>query len=276
MVELRAARPMQIAGKSSKGDGSELPRSNLGEARMDKRSPENRTPREILAEARFQKALCELLQGNLYADLTTGDRWEFAVEIHVLRRLGLSDNDLRLLLRMRFVEHAREITTIRTNGRKFRPASDLSFAKRTCFVLSPLGIARASCQSQQAVGPESARGPSQSDRPRIDDELPMWDPKQRVLTYGGKVIKQFKRPAVNQELILLAFQEENWPLRILDPLAPHPAQAIKRRLCDAIKSLNQGQVNALIRFHGDGTGEGVAWASAMENRILPADLLAIC
>jgi hypothetical protein len=73
------------------------------------------------------------------------------------------------------------------------------------------------------------------------------------------VVKQFKSPAMNQETILTAFEEENWPPRIDDPLPPEPDLDPKRRLHATINSLNGRQKNPLIRFVGDGTGEGVRW-----------------
>ena len=44
-----------------------------------------------------------------------------------------------------------------------------------------------------------------------------------------------------------------------DPLAPKLNQDSKRRLHDTINSLNRNQKHALIRFLGDGKGEGVRW-----------------
>jgi hypothetical protein len=62
-----------------------------------------------------------------------------------------------------------------------------------------------------------------------------------------------------QEAILMALEEEHWPPRIDDPLPGHPNHLPKRRLHDTIKSLNRNQKNNLIRFMGDGTGEGIRW-----------------
>jgi len=62
-----------------------------------------------------------------------------------------------------------------------------------------------------------------------------------------------------QEVILMAFEEEHWPPRIDDPLPVHPDLIPKRRLHDTIKSLNRNQKTCLIRFRGDGTGEGIRW-----------------
>ena len=89
--------------------------------------------------------------------------------------------------------------------------------------------------------------------------LPRWDRERRELTVNGCVVKHFKWTAVNQEAILSAFEEEDWPYRIDDPLSPQPGQDSKRRLGDTIKCLNRKQKEALIHFRGDGTGEGIVW-----------------
>ncbi|WP_145352706.1 hypothetical protein [Roseimaritima multifibrata] len=88
---------------------------------------------------------------------------------------------------------------------------------------------------------------------------PEWNPQSRRLSFNGAEVKRYKWPAANQEAVLCAFQEEDWPERIDDPLHPQPDQDTKRRLADTIKCLNRKQVNELIHFRGDGTGEGVTW-----------------
>jgi hypothetical protein len=225
---------------------------------MDPRSSDNNhTPPEFLVDARFWQALAELLKGSHYAEMTSGNSWDYAVEIHVLRRFGLSDNDLRLLVQKRFVEHAREVTTERTHGRRFKSAPDLAFAKRTCFVLTALGIAKVHCRSWRAAEHKARR--TRTNQRLTTLGVPKWDAIRRVLSYGDHIVKQFARPAANQGLVLSAFEEEDWPCRIDDPLAPHPTQDVKRRLCDTIKCLNQGQLQARLRFRGDGSGEGILW-----------------
>lgn len=89
--------------------------------------------------------------------------------------------------------------------------------------------------------------------------LPDWDPDARKLCLNGILVKWFKWRAANQEAILNAFQEEGWPSRIDDPLSPGLEQSPKRKLSDTIECLNNKQKNKLIRFHGDGTGEGIVW-----------------
>ena len=92
-----------------------------------------------------------------------------------------------------------------------------------------------------------------AERPRYDGDL-------RELWLGRKLVKRFKQRAPDQHLILLAFQEENWPVRIDSPLAPRSySEDSKRRLNHAIYRLNRHQHNRLIRFRGDGTGDGAIW-----------------
>ena len=79
------------------------------------------------------------------------------------------------------------------------------------------------------------------------------------LRLGETLVKKFKWRAANQEAILCAFEEEGWPPHIDDPLPPILDKDPKRRLSDAIKCLNRKQLNTLVRFSGDGTGEGVYW-----------------
>jgi hypothetical protein len=91
---------------------------------------------------------------------------------------------------------------------------------------------------------------------------PRWDPAYRELRVGDTVVKEFRVPSPAQIAILSAFEEEGWPHRIDDPLSPLPNVEPKSRLHDAIKRLNGLQKIRLLRFRGDGTGEGVCWEYA--------------
>ena len=99
---------------------------------------------------------------------------------------------------------------------------------------------------------------------RSSDELPRWDSDSRVLTLGGRVVKQFRQPAEEQDLILTAFQEEGWPQRISDPLPPKEGIDPKQRLHSTIRRLNRHQKHKLITFHGNGTGDGIGWSPVAE------------
>ena len=101
----------------------------------------------------------------------------------------------------------------------------------------------------------------------VAGQVPVWDCDRQELRWGGTLIKQFKVPSPNQETILAAFEEEHWPPRIDDPLPPQMDQEPKRRLHDTINTLNRNQKNALIRFLGDGSGQGVRWEPAGDRAI---------
>ncbi len=210
--------------------------------------------------SKLKSAFVALLEAFDYAEDTGSDRWEFAVAIRYLRKLGLNATDLRWLVRKGYVEHAREITVPGVNGREFRPMGDLTFNRRTCFVLTAAGVSKArhviECQTLSVV---DVNGPSERNTHAEQIPAPHWDAEVRELRVDGKIVKRFKWHAVNQEHVLSAFQEEDWPVRIDDPLPPQPEQDPKRRLSDTIKCLNRKQTNELIHFHGDGTGEGVTW-----------------
>jgi hypothetical protein len=83
--------------------------------------------------------------------------------------------------------------------------------------------------------------------------------RRRVLWAGPKVVKEFRQPAESQETILLAFEELYWDHEMDDPLSPSPDIDAKQRLRQTIANLNRHQINPLIHFFGNGTGEKVGW-----------------
>jgi hypothetical protein len=89
--------------------------------------------------------------------------------------------------------------------------------------------------------------------------VPCWDPISRKLWFGTDLIKQFRVPAKNQELVLAALEEEGWPAHIDDPLPPDDGIDSKWRLHDTIVRLNRSHKIPRIRFHGNGNGLAVHW-----------------
>ncbi|OAI54591.1 hypothetical protein AYO44_03355 [Planctomycetaceae bacterium SCGC AG-212-F19] len=180
--------------------------------------------------------------------------WEFAVELRVLTALGLTSNDLRWLLHQGYVQHAREITKPGSARREFEHIANFMLPEGACFVLTDQGF--------DLLGQTYGRGwASGAATPAAGDIklLPSWDGMARELYVGGLVVKRFKQPAASQETILAAFQEDGWPFRIDDPLPPLPHRDAKRHLHDTINNLNRHQLHPLIRFLGDGKGEGICW-----------------
>lgn len=223
------------------------------------------------------------------------DVWDFAVEIESLCEAGMTKSDLRWLVGKNYVTHAREITLSGDQHRSFRHSRNATFHKRTCFVLLEDGRPFAIDAFRQAataptasllsnMNPNGARqiaplllNASSQARVRLNGHhsmpVPTWDRDRQELRMAGQLIKQFKVPAANQEIILAAFEEEQWPPRIDDPLPPHPAQDSKRRLHDTINSLNRNQKSSLIRFLGDGSGQGIRWepVAAARDEVLTAE-----
>ena len=203
-------------------------------------------------------------------DLET-EGWEFAVKCDALYQAGMSAIDLRWLISRGYVEYA--LTTALPGGQEQLSDKNLPFEERdTCFILTNSGAALAIQVLTRTLQPVSHM-PSENRKagqagelsghlvvePRLVKQRPSWDCDRKELRFREWVIKQFRWPAVNQETVLMAFEEEDWPARIDDPLPPKVNQDPKHRLHDTIKCLNRNHMKPVIRFNGDGTGEGILW-----------------
>jgi hypothetical protein len=187
--------------------------------------------------------------------------WDFAVEVQTLRELGLNDNELRWMVYQDLAEHAQEVTAVGDTCRVFRPERPLRFSEDTCFALTERGLKFVrellGCEgaSLQPPGLPSTLSVNSDGRPLV----PKWYPDRQELRVGEVTVKQFKVPAENQEAVLAAFEEEGWPVHVYDPLPPQTDQDPKRRLHNTINSLNRHQKHPLIRFIGNGNGQGIRW-----------------
>lgn len=185
--------------------------------------------------------------------------WQFAVEIEELRAEDVSNTDLRCLLCGGYLEHARECTRAGSPRRLFQPLNALVLPKRTCFVLTAKGWQAASAFAAEKAALGLAMPHEGPALPSSRPPVPHWDAEARRLWWQERLIKEFRRPAVNQELVLAALEEEGWPLRIDDPLPQTPGIDPKMRIHDAIKALNRHHLHRIIRFGGDGSGRGIQW-----------------
>jgi len=211
-----------------------------------------------------------LLSAFNYASDAQLDRWQMAVELAELQRRGVALSDVRWLLAKGFADHRREITVPGDRERSFRPLETTDFPPTTAVTLTECG-ARAFAAMLPAERLRGARKPiDQKDNSIVlaspDGESvsaistrPVWDQQRRELRHDNQIVKRYRVPAPNQELILQAFQEEGWPHCIDDPLPPNKACDVKGRLLATIKSLNRNQIAALILFHGNGRGFQVYW-----------------
>jgi hypothetical protein len=207
----------------------------------------------------LRSGLLQLAEAHQFAEDLGCDHWEFAIGMESLVAQGLSASVLRWLASRGYVEHALEVTTSRDAMRRFRPSRNLSFLRRTCFVLTEAGVSFVAALSSEITNRLSPNRLPRDDSPPKSSLFPRWTRESRSLSVGCVVIKRYRIPSPNQEAILEAFQEESWPRRIDDPLRPQAHQVSKCRLHDTIKCLNRHHLRRLIRFRGDGTGEGVCW-----------------
>jgi len=208
------------------------------------------------------------------------DAWDFSVELIEMQKAGVETHVLRMLICKDWIVHKRETTQAQESKRTFEPVDGLAFSELSCFVISKQGyeVAKstlptkqinASGKTEMSSHHSEPSGGNQEISPKVDSNLlgsssrphaqvkPIWDRERRELRLGDIVVKRFKWPAENQELVLNAFEDLGWPPRIDDPLLPHPSICPKRRLHDTLKCLNRKQVNELVKFRGDGTGLGV-------------------
>lgn len=200
--------------------------------------------------------LREALEG---AEDLRRDAWEFALELRELCRAGVRVTDLRWLVGIGYVRHASERVHQGTKSRSFREANNLAFAGRVCFILTPEGLQFAHSLDPRSAGKGVEMVQTDSAPPSSPNGRPLWDAARRQLHFHGQLVKHFRVPAVNQETILAALEEEGWASRIDDPLPQSPNTDPKARLHDTIRSLNRNQARPLLRFRGDGTGTGVTW-----------------
>lgn len=228
---------------------------------------------ELRITPRVQAALLTCFEAYTYARNVDRSLWDFAVEFSTLRRVGLSRSDLRWMVGKELLEYAIETSLPGDAERSFQRPSRLLFCRKTCFVLTQdcadlagrlcgLGDCGAVPCIRPAVNSAPQKVPSGP-----EPLVPKWDRDRQMLRIGRAVVKHFRVPATNQEMVLAAFEEEAWPPRIDDPLPQDRELPPKRRLRETIKSLNRNQKQSLIRFIGDGSGQGVRWELCGENQL---------
>jgi hypothetical protein len=198
-------------------------------------------------------ALRLLLEAHACAHDLGCDGWEFAVEIDRLHAAGVSNSQLRWLLRKGYIAQGVENTDAAGGPRTFQTIANLSLRPGTCFVLTEAGLA--------LVADPAPRHRAHTAAP-LAAATPAWHGNLHELRFGEMLVKRFRQRAPSQELILQAFEEEGWPPSMDDPLPPAPEQDSKRRLRVTISNLNRSQLHGLIHFHGGGDGKTVCWRTS--------------
>ncbi|MFN3240621.1 MAG: hypothetical protein ACE37K_03815 [Planctomycetota bacterium] len=223
-----------------------------------------RTGRALLGVERRESVVRALRSVADAHDLATDvgrGVWEFAVPLERLVASGTSESELRWLACRRLIQSAQDTSTYLETGRSLQEHESLRFDHHTCFVITAAGMELLMDMDEQPpLAPSLTRTPVQLND--VVDEaivVPNWDPYLRQLSFAGKLVKQFRVPAENQEVILGTFADDGWVRRIDDPLPHLPGHDPKRRLQSAIMCLNRNQMTRAIRFRGDGSAQGIIW-----------------
>jgi len=211
-------------------------------------------------DSKLTLALSLLWQAHGCALDAHADPWDFALEIANLYEAGLTITQLRWLVVKGLVLHGSETSVYGDAHRSFTRSAGGNFLKTTCLVLSEPGAVFASQVLQASAAGNAGAAPRAEGAPVQPALKPYWNPDVRELTLGDRLVKRFKVPARNQELILSVFQEEGWPTHIDNPLSGSDALDAQTQLHDAIARLNGKQAQPLLAFHGNGHGTGVTWA----------------
>jgi hypothetical protein len=215
------------------------------------------------------RALSLLAESHILSQDAGCDTWHFAVGISELDGLSVSRGSLRWLLFRQFALHAYELRSTNDAVRVFSKSLGPCFQPNSSFVITPLGLSllrrfeslsRRSAANDTELRVQFPRAPIRNaDWAQSASEIPYYDRVRGELSVGEVLVRTFRRPARNQQAVLETFQELSWEARIDDPLPPVGEVAAKLRLNQTIKKLNSHQLSPLIRFIGDGSGEGVLW-----------------
>lgn len=214
-----------------------------------------------LKTTKFHKFLARLNEGQEYASDLETSPWEFAIALEEAFGLEVNSNDLRWMIQRGWI-NCQPLTDRCLESQTKSAGLDrrIQLTSESRFVIAEPGRqALMLCQVYPMNAP-----------PSVVTAKPVWDRERHELTVLGQVVKRFRWPASNQERILEAFEEEKWPAKIDDPLPPGNGLTPKRRLSDTIKCLNRNQAVNLLRFRGDGTGEGVLWDLCSDSQQLLA------
>ena len=200
---------------------------------------------DMLRSESISTAMSMLYRSYCYARQAKRDIWDFSIELADFRAANLFSFDLRWLIAQGFVAHAQDASRIGEPIRRFVPVKNLSIPERSCFVLTKKGIGLVSaikskqCSTNASSSANyqplpSAQAYNNGSECTTSSLAPIWDPVVRELRLNSLLVKSYRRPAPNQERILNAFQEDDWPARIDDPLPPASELDCQRRLSATI------------------------------------------
>jgi hypothetical protein len=154
--------------------------------------------------------------------------------------------DCRWLADKKLVD-VRDMARGRRRGRR-RMAK---FTRSTRFVLTAAGVAFAAQLSSSKGQPLAAYTNGARHRNRASGSVvkPRWDSRLLVLHVDDIAVKEFEAKARNQLAIVAAFEAQDWPRLIENPLDSGSQAQRAQALADAVHALNRNLRAKVIRFH---------------------------
>jgi hypothetical protein len=214
------------------------------------------TPAEFLA---LVFAYMDLLASRWVALARGWHPYQITVPWTRLREYGATDSLLLWMFYFAHVDHLLPAAGGRRCNSRLEPCKSLIFREASCFALTDLGD-RFACEFLEAIFDKSVDDFRIAwDKLKLGKLKPCFNREQRLFTWGEHLLKRFRQPCANQEIILCTGEELHWPDWFDDPLPRRKGHNPKVRLHDTIKDLNRRQLGYLIHFKGDGTGMRVGW-----------------
>jgi hypothetical protein len=176
-----------------------------------------------------------------------------------LRKEGVPESCVISLLYQNHVEHLKPGGVAEESAGRLVPAGSLLLTEQSRFALTEQGRSFADHFLAEVLCPENVSLDLAWNQLVLGRFTPSYDAERRLFVWGHYLLKCFRQPSPNQETILRAAEEMDWPDWFNDPLPRAPGMSPKVRLHDTIKWLNHRQTQYLIHFKGDGSGRRLGW-----------------
>jgi hypothetical protein len=189
--------------------------------------------------ARLTPVAWKLWWGWQETQVVPCDPWAFALTVETLARAGITNDDISWLVETNVLDKRHPARIGRPNGHGHSANRD-----PTLVMLTKTGATLFEQHCLQSFKPH-------------------WDPQRRVLSVEGHAIKIYRQPSENQELVLTAFQEDDWIGQIDDPLPRAKGsfeERAKARLRKTVEHLNRAQRLPTLYFSVASNSQSVRWS----------------
>jgi hypothetical protein len=176
-----------------------------------------------------------------------------------LRAEGVGEPILQWMLFQAHVEHLRLASEPGTYPACFETVHTVCLLANSYFALTQRGEEFADHFLADLMSAREDPFGNEWDPLILGTLAPRYDVSARSFSWGWHVLKHFRQPSSNQEVILRTADELEWATWFDNPLPPATDRNPKTCLNYAIKALNRYQSPYLVHFQGDGTGTRIGW-----------------